>query len=80
MTIRSKPNSTEYARNYDAIFRKAPKPGDKIMIDGEEATVVHVTPAIDETCQHDWEYDKTGPEYCKKCGLSFTRYIFCCCP
>ena len=55
------------------------KAGDKVMIDGEEATVMHVTPAIDETCDHDWRDGADGnPEQCTKCGISFTRYIHCC--
>ncbi len=58
------------------------KVGDKVtMENGEIGTVMHVTPAIDETCDHDWIDGADGnPEYCGKCKLSFTRYIFCCCP
>lgn len=60
------------------------KAGDKILVDGEVATVIHITPAIDETCDHDWEYEiddgQQTPTVCKKCGLSFTRYIHCCMP
>ncbi len=60
------------------------KVGDKVMIDGEECTVAHVTPSIDETCEHEWVYsndDIAGePQYCSKCNLSFMRYIHCCCP
>ena len=57
------------------------KVGDKVIVDGEECEVVHVTPAIKEDCDHEWEEDEEGqPEYCKKCGLSFTRYVFCCTP
>jgi len=41
---------------------------------------VHVTPAIDEKCDHDWEDGSDGPDSCRKCGMSFTRYIHCCCP
>lgn len=49
------------------------------MEDG--GVVVHVTPAIDETCDHDWIDGEDGnPERCSKCGLSFMRHIFCCCP
>lgn len=57
------------------------KVGDTILIDGEEAVVISVTPAINEDCDHEWAEGEDGnPEYCSKCGLSFTRYIFCCCP
>ena len=57
------------------------KAGDKILVDGEELVVVHVTPAIDEDCNHDWAEGEDGnPERCIKCGISFTRYIHCCCP
>ena len=53
------------------------KAGD-VLEDG--SVVVHVTPAINEDCDHDWVgCDEGNPEYCSKCGLSFTRYIFCCC-
>lgn len=41
---------------------------------------VHVTPAIDEECDHKWEGADGNPERCSKCGLSFTRYIHSCCP
>lgn len=44
----------------------------------------HVTPAINETCKHDWIEEETdegsGPSHCAKCGLSFMRYIHCCMP
>lgn len=58
------------------------KVGDKVVMeDGQEGTVVHVTPSINESCDHDWVEDSDGnPEHCAKCGLSFTRYIFCCFP
>lgn len=60
------------------------KVGDKVIVEGEECTVTHVTKAIDETCEHDWEYTEddegAGPSHCKKCGLSFMRYIHCCMP
>jgi len=57
------------------------KAGDKIEMEGKDWEVVHVTPAIDEACNHDWKDNDEGePEYCTKCGISFTRYIFCCCP
>lgn len=57
------------------------KKGDKVNIEGEEWTAEHVTPAVDETCQHEWKGgDEGDPEYCMKCGLSFTRYIFSCFP
>jgi hypothetical protein len=55
--------------------------GDKVIVDGEEATVVHVTPAIKEDCNHTWAEDEEGnPSHCTLCGLSFTRYIHCCMP
>ena len=42
---------------------------------------VHVTPAIDEGCYHDWENGEDGnPERCSKCGLSFMRFVHSCCP
>lgn len=57
------------------------KVGEKVVLpSGEEGVVVHVTPAIDETCDHEWLPVDDNPEYCSKCGLSFMRYIFCCCP
>lgn len=47
----------------------------------DEMVTIHVTPMIDETCEHDWVDGEDGnAEYCAKCGLSFTRYIFCCFP
>ena len=57
-----------------------------VEVDGVIYTVGHVTLSIDETCVHEWEYvsvdggDGEEPSHCTKCGLSFTRYIFCCCP
>ena len=44
--------------------------------------VVHVTPAIDENCDHEWpDEDEHGTcGCCSKCGLSFMRYINSCCP
>jgi hypothetical protein len=61
------------------------KVGDKVkMEDGTEGVVMHVTPAINEECDHDWEYEEDDgqqtPTVCKKCGLSFTCYMFCCMP
>lgn len=54
------------------------KAGD-VLEDG--SVVAHVTPKIDENCDHDWVEDEEGnPAWCSKCKLSFTRYIFCCCP
>lgn len=53
---------------------------------GERGKLIHASPAIDESCDHDWRHgeDHDGqqgdPEQCTKCGISFTRYIFCCCP
>lgn len=44
----------------------------------ERMLVVHITPAIDETCDHSWTEDEYGR--CTKCGLSFQRYIHSCCP
>ena len=56
-------------------------------------TVVHLTPAYDPKCKHEWEYstsdnDPPGsepqqdeePTHCKLCGISWTRYIFTQCP
>jgi hypothetical protein len=53
-----------------------------ILADEPAGTIlVHASPAIDETCKHDWRDGPDGnPEQCTKCGLSFTRYIFCCMP
>lgn len=60
---------------------KEPSMGTTVKLaDGTEVTVEHATPAIDETCDHDWVGEDGNPEYCKKCNLSFTRYIFSCCP
>lgn len=46
--------------------------------------MVHITPAIDEGCQHDWPEDESGQTdmygFCEKCGLSFQRYIHSCFP
>ena len=58
------------------------KVGDTVALEnGEEGVVFHVTPAINEGCDHSWIDGEDGnPERCVKCGLSFTRYIFCCCP
>lgn len=57
------------------------KPGDLVSIDGEEGTVVHVTPTYPEGCRHDWEYTSDEePTLCKLCGMSFQRYLFCYCP
>ena len=50
----------------------------------ERMHVVHLTPAINETCNHAWPADSSGrtSEYgaCELCGLSFQRYIHSCCP
>lgn len=48
---------------------------------GDDAKLMHVTPAVDDACNHEWRDGEDGnPEQCAKCGISFTRYIFCCCP
>ena len=56
------------------------KVGDTVVLEnGEESVVFHVTPAIKEGCDHNWIDGEDGnPERCVKCGMSFTRYIFCC--
>jgi hypothetical protein len=41
---------------------------------------VHLTPKIDETCDHEWAEGDDGPSHCTKCDLSFTRYIHSCMP
>jgi hypothetical protein len=55
----------------------------------DKGTIVHVSPSYPPGCQHEWEYieilDEDGrineePSHCKKCGMSFTRYIFTECP
>jgi hypothetical protein len=46
----------------------------------ETDVVVHITPKIDEECDHDWEDGADGnPERCSKCGLSFMRFVHSCC-
>ena len=54
------------------------------MSQPEEPIIVHVSPKIDETCDHEWHYEEVEgqeePSHCIKCGLSWTRYIFCCAP
>lgn len=54
----------------------------EILAGQPEGTVlVHVSPAIDETCEHVWADGADGnPEQCTTCGLSFIRYIHCCMP
>lgn len=40
------------------------------------AAHVHVSRAVPEDCDHDWEDDHEGnPWRCTKCGGSFTRYV-----
>lgn len=50
----------------------------------QRMVVVHVSPAIDENCDHVWPDDESGQTdmygSCEKCGLSFQRYIHSCCP
>ena len=53
----------------------------------EFGIVVHRTPAIDDNCEHEWGYitstdeiEGIEPSHCRKCRISWTRYIFCCCP
>jgi len=60
--------------------------------DDEPGEVIHVTPSYPPGCQHEWVYvqvqDEDGrmrgpqeePSHCRKCGMSFTRYIFTECP
>lgn len=51
-------------------------------LDVKLGEVMHVTPAIDEKCKHEWpDEDEHGTcGNCSKCGLSFFRYIHSCCP
>ena len=54
------------------------KVGDKIVIDGEEAEVIHIAHSINEECDHDWATNEDEePTHCRTCGVSFIRYIFC---
>lgn len=50
----------------------------------EEVVAVHVTPTINEGCDHDWPDDIDGQTdmygCCTKCGMSFQRYIHTECP
>lgn len=50
----------------------------------QKMVVVHVSPAIDEKCNHQWPDEADGQTdmngRCTKCGLSFQRYIHSCCP
>lgn len=39
----------------------------------------HVTPKIDETCDHIWDRIE-DPQQCVTCGLSFMRYVHSSCP
>lgn len=61
------------------------KVGDQIpMENGEPGIVVHVSPTYPKGCDHDWPDDETGQTdmyaRCKKCGMSFQRYIHTECP
>ena len=48
---------------------------------GDGTKLVHATPAINEDCPHEWAEGEDGnPSHCVLCGLSFTRFIFCCMP
>lgn len=38
-------------------------------------SVVHLTPKIDETCDHQWPMPTVDSDTCKRCGLSFLRYV-----
>lgn len=51
-----------------------------VLAEAEAGVLVHVTPAINERCDHDWEHSSDGePQQCSKCGISFMRYIHSCC-
>ena len=77
----------DIANDIEKLYGKpgtCPVVGDKVILQGEEYTVSHVTKAIDEKCKHDWEYvddgEGEGPSHCRLCGLSFMRYMHCCMP
>ncbi len=59
------------------------KVGDKLVVDGEEGVVVHVSPTY-PPCDHDWPEQRPEDDcfsgQCTKCGMSFTRYVFTECP
>ena len=50
----------------------------------QKMEVVHISPSIDESCDHVWPEDGSGQTdmygACTKCGLSFQRYIHSGCP
>jgi hypothetical protein len=62
------------------LYRRDKTRTDEIVMVWQELdpnrAIGHTTPAIDETCVHDWG-DEPEPSNCKKCGLSFTRYVHC---
>lgn len=68
----------------DVAASKADLENDIRKLYGDDVVAVHVTPTINEACKHDWVEEESeegsGPAYCNKCGLSFTRYIHCCMP
>ena len=74
----------EHARCYPSWTERvetAQRLADELEREAEEGVVFHVTPAIKEGCDHNWIDGEDGnPERCVKCGMSFTRYIFCCYP
>lgn len=38
--------------------------------------VVHLTPKIDENCQHEWPQDQPADhDRCTRCKISFARYV-----
>jgi hypothetical protein len=68
-------------RTFQRLDRHTPHVCDTFS---ERMLVVHLTPKIDETCQHIWTSDPTDQiaddSHCAQCGLSFQRYIHSCCP
>lgn len=62
------------------IHRKPPTIGE--IIDSLPLPTYHETP-LPVKCDHDWPEGDNGPEdgaCCKKCGMSFMRYIHTECP
>ena len=52
----------------------AKEAGAKLLDCRLDEVQVHISPAY-TPCDHDWN-TVMEPEYCLKCGMSFTRYIF----
>ena len=71
----------QYWIGVDSIKPKPPIDWSRVEQAEALGVAVHVTPAINEECLHDWENGEDGnPERCSKCGLSFMRFIHSCCP